>query len=282
MVTRSRPRQWLVPFFLAFLVLTPWFVVILGVPHVPVSSLGSGALIGRGGTAPDFAGEELRQPRTDSRADVGRYSPLTHLDPHNHLHMFILLPALAGMVTLGGSLVASALLIRRRTAGPPRDRVVWWQYGLLGLLWWLALSLFLILDLAGSVSLYLGFTFVYALFWVPVGLVILYPRPIREKLLVVILLAAVLFSIRLIDWNTRKPFLKDLARVRLGTPVAQADELMGDYVKSGGTLTQADEQGRIVSGTIAYRHTTEGWGNSDAGVLTIAGGRVVGVQYLPD
>jgi hypothetical protein len=40
----------------------------------------------------------------------------------------------------------------------------------------------LMLDLAGSVSLYLGFTAIYAFCWALVGLLLLYPRPVREKL----------------------------------------------------------------------------------------------------
>ncbi len=93
---------------------------------------------------------------------------------------------------------------------------------------------------------------------------------------------AVLFSIRFVDWNSRKPFLKDLGRVSPGTPVAQVDEIMGDYMRSTSDHMQLDEQGRIVSGIIAYRHTTAAWGNSDHGVLTIAGGRVVDIDFLPD
>jgi hypothetical protein len=296
MKTGSRPQRWLVTLMLAFLMLTPLLAVILGILYVSPVRAGYGpdlnleynptsiqnreaAVLGR---APVRKGLAMPSTRQASPADIGHGSLLPPLDPHDNLHRFVLLPALAGMVILGGSLVASALLTMRKTAGPPGDRVAWLRYGLLGLLWWLALSLFLILDLAGSVSLYLGLTVIYALCWVLVGLVVLHPRPIREKLLVVILFAAVLLSIRLIDWNTRKSFLKDLGRVRSGTPVAQADELMGSYMKSGGTLTQVDEQGRIVSGSIVYRHTTEGWGNSDAGVLTIVGGRVVDVKFLPD
>lgn len=143
-------------------------------------------------------------------------------------------------------------------------------------------AVLLILDLAESVSLHLCFTAIYALCWALVGLLILHPRPIREKLLVVALFLAVLFAIRFVYWNSRKPFLRDVDRVSLGNPVAQVDEIMGDYMKEMGALVRVDEQGRIISGTITYRHTTAGWGNSDYGVLTIAGGRVAGIEFLPD
>jgi hypothetical protein len=33
---------------------------------------------------------------------------------------------------------------------------------------------------------------------------------------------------------------------------------------------------------VTYRHTTEGWGGSDAGVVTFEGGRVVQIEFLHD
>jgi hypothetical protein len=231
---------------------------------------------------PDAGGLALHPSGQASSADIDDGYALAALDPHDDLHRFVLLPTIAGLVVLAGAAVVGAVLSRWRASGQPRGKRTWLQYGLLGFLWWLALSLFLILDLAGSVSLYLWFTAIYATGWALVGLLVLHPRPIREKLLVVALFLTALFSIRFVDWNSRKPFLKDLERVSLGTPVAQVDEIMGDYMEDTGALTQVDEQGRIISGTITFRHTTAAWGNSDYGILTIAGGRVVDVDFVPD
>jgi hypothetical protein len=305
MEERWRSQRWVLVCILAFVLLTQLLLVILGIRYVTplrlVRSPASGprheptmvvevTVMTTTPSPSDGRGTGTRQNDLAPRAEVNHGSLLLAFDPHDDLHMFVVLPALAGLVTLGGSAVAWAIRTRWRisagrdaaTAGRPGDKVAWLQFGLLGLLWWFALSLFLILDLAGSVSLYPGFIVVYALCWVPVGLVILHPRPLREKLLVVVLFAVVLLSIRSVHWNSRKPFLKDLDRVRMGTPVAQVDEFMDDYMKAIGTVTQVDGQGRIISGTITYRHTTEGWGNSDVGVLTIADGRVVDVEFLPD
>ncbi|MFC2030483.1 hypothetical protein ACFLWA_07140 [Chloroflexota bacterium] len=48
------------------------------------------------------------------------------------------------------------------------------------------------------------------------------------------------------------------------------------------TEPDVDELGNIVSGTTSYWHTAEACGNSDIGVVTVAGGRVVDVRLLPD
>jgi len=37
-----------------------------------------------------------------------------------------------------------------------------------------------------------------------------------------------------------------------------------------------------VTGTSTYRHTNEGWGNSDWGVVTFEDGRVVQTEFMPD
>ena len=35
-------------------------------------------------------------------------------------------------------------------------------------------------------------------------------------------------------------------------------------------------------GTVSFRHTDEGWGNADIGLVTFEGGNVVKVEYLAD
>jgi hypothetical protein len=156
------------------------------------------------------------------------------------------------------------------------------RYALTGFLVWIAVSTFLVLDLAGSVSLYPLFFSIYAGGTVLVVWVLLGPRPAREKALVAILLLAILFSVRSVDWNSRKPFLRDLRRVKVGMTEKEATQLLDDYRSEAGSLTRRDGQGTTISGTVSYRHTTEGWGNSDIGLLTFEHGRVVEVEFLPD
>jgi hypothetical protein len=305
MRTSQRPTDRVAHIVLGLLTLTPLLTLILGAQCViPVHAAhGHNLNLERHAASTQeraTSSSRLTPPAVERLAaasihqalpgDSGLRTLLPALDPHDNLHLFLVLPALAGLLILGGSAVKWAVLTRWRSFAGTDAQASWWRrydgarlrYGLLALSWWLALSAFLIMDLAGSVSLYLGFTLAYAVCSILAGVLILHSRPMREKLLAVILFAAVLLSIRSIHWNSRKPFLKDLARVRVGTPVAQVEGLMEDYMPGTGTFTEVDAQGRVVAGTITYRHTAEGWGNSDAAVLTISGGRVVEVDFLPD
>jgi hypothetical protein len=67
----------------------------------------------------------------------------------------------------------------------------------------------------------------------------------------------------------------------------QVEAIMGKYLK--GTAwpanTVADPSTRaelVFPGTIVYRHTNEGWGDSDWGMVEFAGGKVVKVEFSPD
>jgi hypothetical protein len=166
------------------------------------------------------------------------------------------------------------------------------RYALLALAIWFALSIFLVLDVGFSVSVYLQFTTIYTAFWVLVGALLLVGSPRREKLLILGLLVIFLFSIRFVDWNSRKPFLKDFYRVREGMTVEQVEHIMGNYI--GGTCYPAHPLGLPAGKSAAeaeelalpdravYRHTDEGWGDSDWGEITFEKGRVVQTQFLPD
>ncbi len=212
------------------------------------------------------------------------------LDPQNALHGFIVLPLLAGLALLGGAAVVRIVLGRwpdrpRRSVELLRGRSgkgTRVQYLLLGLAFWIALSVFLILDLAGSISLHPGLVALYAFCWALAGLLLLYSRPLREKIVILTLFLVALGSVRFVDWNTRKPFLRALDRVAVGITEAQADEIMDGYIKGVSPMAQVDEQGGIDWGTVSYRHTTQAWGNVEVGVLVFQNGRVVRVDFLPD
>jgi hypothetical protein len=67
------------------------------------------------------------------------------------------------------------------------------------------------------------------------------------------------------------------------------DQIMAGYMREAGvgplnseTQTTLDAQGRSYTGSVTYRHTNEGWGNSDWGVVTFEDGRVVQTRFLPD
>jgi hypothetical protein len=154
-----------------------------------------------------------------------------------------------------------------------------------------ALAFYVVLDRALTVSVYWWFVGLYAAFWVLVMLLLLWGAPARRKVLIVGALALIMVSMRFVDWNSRKPFLRDLYRIKKGMTAAQVDQIMGDYM-TGGAVSPGNpgirldgrlvEQGEQATGMISYRHTTEGWGNSDFGEVTFVNGRVVNVHFSPD
>jgi hypothetical protein len=211
----------------------------------------------------------------------------------------------AGVILIGLLLLVPRLLRRvegegdqfpdHRAADNNGDewaRTAWLRYALLALAVWFGLSIFLIMDVTYSVSVYWPFVAIYAAFCVLVGLLLLVGSPKREKLLILGLLVAVLFSLRFVDWNSRKPFLKDFYRVREGMTVEQVEQIMRDYMggtcqpehplglPAGESAVEADVL--AVPDRAVYRHTDEGWGNSDLGEITFEQGRVARTEFLPD
>jgi hypothetical protein len=248
-------------------------------------------------TAPDAVPTKPPQPTpipTDnSRSDLG-------LNPFNNLTIFVILPGTAGLTLLIGAVIVALIAKTWRTDdAQPKDtgingdngrqqaRMEKLRYGLLTFAFWLALSVFLILDLGLSVSLYFRSVAVYAAFWVLVGALLLWGRPTRERFLILALWVTVLFSVRFVNWTSRKPFLKDFFSIQEGMTPAQVEQIMGHYMKGGGAPlgspeTETDERGEITVGTVTYRHTNEGWGNSYWGVVTFEDGHVVKIEFLPD
>jgi len=254
-------------------------------------------------TASDATPTEAPQP-TLTAADTRQSTSVPSgsawsLNPFNRA-IFIILPGIAGLVLLTGAAVVAVIVKRWKGSDTQsKDTSIYgdnggiWarttklRYALLAFAFWLALSIFLILDLGLAVSLYLRFVAIYTAFWVLVGALLLYGHPMREKLLILGLLVMVAFSVRFIDWNSRKPFLKDFYRIREGMTPAQVEQIMGGYMIGGGAplgspRTELNGWGEIVAGTVTYRHTNEGWGDSDWGVVTFENGRVVKIKFLPD
>lgn len=209
----------------------------------------------------------------------------------------VLLSVVAGLASFIVAALISLVVRRLRRGDPPSmapdasesDRRSWTavlrsRYVLLALPLGFALGLYLILDLAVSVSVYPGFTASYVAFWALVLLLLPRGSPVRYKLLIPALLTVAVFSIRLIDWSSRKPFLKDLYRINKGMTAARVEQIMGDYMTGGGVplgspRTRLDERGELVTGTISYRHTNEWWGNSDWGVVAFEDSRVVATWF---
>ncbi|HWQ93535.1 MAG TPA: hypothetical protein VN673_17860 [Clostridia bacterium] len=151
--------------------------------------------------------------------------------------------------------------------------------------------------------LYLGVAIAFA-----VGLI----RPVAVRsqlahigaLVVAIGVAATLY---LVEWTTRKPFLRDLARIHVGMTEAEVRRIMGRYMEgtglpanpfdtatnAPGTLTDLGNGSQyststspsgemVIRDSLTFRHSNDGAFNSDWGIVSLSSGRVVRVQFSPD
>ncbi|MCB9079030.1 MAG: hypothetical protein H6631_15630 [Anaerolineaceae bacterium] len=158
-----------------------------------------------------------------------------------------------------------------------------WRYSLaVGLLLLIALGVFLIFDLEIALSINGYFTLAYTAFWLLIGFLLLRHRPNRYKLSLLALFLTAILVIYFIDWNGRKPFLRDFHRIELGMTADQADQMMAQYIKFVGPTTQLNAQGKVLTGKVSYRPARLGWGDSDIAILTIENGQVVDLSYYPD
>jgi hypothetical protein len=231
-------------------------------------------------------------PLSDSAPVESARPDFPSIVPDTWLEALAIPIIIAALVVLLGAAIVALVLSRwsgdGEDGGLPQSRAV-----LLALTFWTALSLFLVLDLGLGLAVSVYFTFVvaYAAFWVLVGALLLYRRPLRERILILALFVVALLSVRFVDWNSRKPFLRGFNRVKEGMTESQVDRIMDGYIKEYGGgpppslrayEPQFDEQGRIITGWVTYRHTDEGWGDSDWGEVTFENGRVVEKRFLHD
>jgi hypothetical protein len=312
--------KWILLAVLLFLLVVPLCVVVGGVltitpvrqttvmdpglePEIHVVEQGESIVTLSPATTEPFGtssqGEQASETAQPTSTPPGR-SALLSLNPFNPA-TFVMLLGLAGLVLLLGVAVVAAVgkgwkgteepsgAIQVNGDSPePWSRTEKLRSVLLALVLWIALSAFLILDLVFQVSLYWQFMVMYAAFWLLVGALLVTGRPLRDKLLILGLFVLVLGSVRFVDWNSRKPFLREFYSLQEGMTAEEVDQIMSGYMKAhgGGTPAQDqyefDEQGEIVTGWVTYRHTNEGWGDSDWGVVTFENGRVVRLQFLPD
>ncbi len=139
------------------------------------------------------------------------------------------------------------------------------------------LGAYLLLDRLAAISLYPVAVALFA----ALGLLALAPLlPGRRRAAQVALPAALLcavLAVQLVNWDSRKPFLRALHRIEPGMTVEQADAIMAGFIR-----TPAEPGRTSAEGMVSYRHTDQGWGNSDIGLIAISGGRVVTTRFLPD
>jgi hypothetical protein len=138
-------------------------------------------------------------------------------------------------------------------------------------------DLYLLFDKLAAVSLYPVAVVSFAALGVIACLPLLAGRSRAVQLALPLLVVLLVLMVQLINWDSRKPFLRALDRIEPGLTVEQVDTLMSGYLRSPARPGTSGD-----SSVIAYRHTDEGWGNSDIALITIINGHVTSREFLPD
>jgi len=213
--------------------------------------------------------------------------------PSIGLAEILILASCGGLALLVGVIVAALILAQRKTRDTPLDAAgasetdqgesrpaTRLRYVLLAVLLLIALGILIALDIFASVSIYLRFVAVYAAFWVLVGGLLLRDSPVRHKLVILAIFVAAVASILFINWNSRKPFLKDFRRLQEGMTEAQVDGVMGRYIVETDLPPLPLGGGTVAVDAVVYRHTDESWGKSDWGVVAFEDGRVAQTELF--
>jgi hypothetical protein len=243
------------------------------------------ALMGSGGDRTFISAES-----TSSSTDIAVVEelPWSFLAPDDGKIVFAAFGIAALAVLLGA--VAFRLITHR---WEPRDaragrKSLAVRYAIVALVLWIAIGGFLLADLVYAVSVYSRVLLVFAGLVLLLAIVTLLGRPTREKALVIVLALLIVFSIPFANWNSRKTFLRSLYRIQEGMTLDQVEAIMSGYRKGdvspivAETGPSSGTREAETTATRSYRHTTEGWGDSDFGVVTFENGRVVDVDFLPD
>lgn len=140
----------------------------------------------------------------------------------------------------------------------------------------IGLGLYVWMEVATHSMFYpLAATGMFAGFFALPALLLVWRAPRRVKLALIGTFLLLIVVVRNVEWNSRKPFLRALDAVHTGMTTEQVDVTMRGLVRG-------PQAGVSEYGTVSFRHTDEGWGNADIGLVTFAEGRVVKVEYLGD
>jgi hypothetical protein len=117
---------------------------------------------------------------------------------------------------------------------------------------------------------------------------------------------ALIATLYFVEWTSRKPFLRDLDRVRVGMTEVEVRQIMYRYLEGTGWPAFPDGNSNNASGmlmvgsgaryptgasksgelvirdSLVFRHSKTARFNSDWGIVSLSSGRVVSVSFSPD
>ena len=137
--------------------------------------------------------------------------------------------------------------------------------------------LYLLFDKLVAISLYPRAIALFIILGLLAAVPFLYGRRRIVQIALPIALLCAMLAVQFVDWDSRKPFLRALHRVEPGMTVSEVDAIMAGYLRSPAQASSADGES-----VVGYRHTTEGWGDSDIALIRFAGSRVTSREFLPD
>ncbi len=148
----------------------------------------------------------------------------------------------------------------------------------------LPFAFFYIIECAFTFSLTPFLTPVCALLWLISAKFLTKSLSQEKRAIVVCGMIILILSLRYLDFNSRKPFLRDLGKISVGMTGHEVEAIMGKYDNQMTLYTPRDYQylESDFSEQVSYRHTDEGWGNADIGTVKFQNGQVVGVDFSHD
>ena len=106
---------------------------------------------------------------------------------------------------------------------------------------------------------------------------------VTAKLILLTSGLAMILSVRFLDWNSQKPFIRDLLTVRSGMTRPEVEAIMGRYLRPEWEDSTDDSyHGIDPNGLVVYRPSHEAAYNADWGIVRFKNGRVDGVEFSSD
>lgn len=135
-------------------------------------------------------------------------------------------------------------------------------------------GLYLLLDKAASITLYPVAVALFCGLALLALLPLLHGRRRGVQVALSLALLCAMLAVQFVNWDSRQPFLRTFNQIETGMTVEQVDALMAGFMRS--PAHGGDDM------SVGYRHTDEGWGDSDIGLITIVDGRVAAREFLLD
>lgn len=142
------------------------------------------------------------------------------------------------------------------------------------------LAIFYLLELILPVSVVPYATGACAVFFIAIGWFQLHKIEVALRITALSAGVLLILSMQFWDWNARKPFLRDLYRIRVEMPVEEVKQIMRGYLNK--PKREDPDPDIHPDDTIIYRPSNEPDYNADWGIISMQAGKVRRVEYSSD